>query len=125
MDIKKIQELVGKEKEVIVCTVDGVERKILTESIRLDLDMEHIYLKKLKIHKDNIVRIKKVQSEKDKWIQFALSNKEKKNEKAIIVGEDYQVTGRVVGFDENEALIECVGFLGLVFVKLSKITSIY
>lgn len=64
MDIKKIQELVGKEKEVIVCTVDGVERKILTESIRLDLDMEHIYLKKLKIHKDNIVRIKKVQSEK-------------------------------------------------------------
>lgn len=125
MDIKKIQELVGKEKEVIVCTVDGIERKILTESIRLDLDMEHIYLKKLKIHKDNIVRIKKVQSEKDKWIQFALSNKEKKNEKAIIVGEDYQVTGRVVGFDENEALIECVGFLGLVFVKLSKITSIY
>lgn len=125
MDIKKIQELVGKEKEVIVCTVDGVERKILTESIRLDLDMEHIYLKKLKIHKDNIVRIKKVQSEKDKWIQFALSNKEKKNEKAIIVGEDYQVTGRVVGFDENEVLIECVGFLGLVFVKLSKITSIY
>lgn len=125
MDIKKIQELVGKEKEVIVCTVDGVERKILTESIRLDLDMEHIYSKKLKIHKDNIVRIKKVQSEKDKWIQFALSNKEKKNEKAIIVGEDYQVTGRVVGFDENEVLIECVGFLGLVFVKLSKITSIY
>lgn len=125
MDIKKIQELVGKEKEVIVCTVDGIERKILTESIRLDLDMEHIYLKKLKIHKDNIVRIKKVQSEKDKWIQFALSNKEKKNEKAIIVGEDYQVTGRVVGFDENEVLIECVGFLGLVFVKLSKITSIY
>lgn len=125
MDIKKIQELVGKEKEVIVCTVDGIERKILTESIRLDLDMEHIYLKKLKIHKDNIVRIKKVQSEKDKWIQFTLSNKEKKNEKAIIVGEDYQVTGRVVGFDENEALIECVGFLGLVFVKLSKITSIY
>lgn len=125
MDIKKIQELVCKEKEVIVCTVDGIERKILTESIRLDLDMEHIYLKKLKIHKDNIVRIKKVQSEKDKWIQFALSNKEKKNEKAIIVGEDYQVTGRVVGFDENEVLIECVGFLGLVFVKLSKITSIY
>ncbi len=125
MDIKKIQELVGKEKEVIVCTIDGIERKILTESIRLDLDMEHIYLKKLKIHKDNIVRIKKVQSEKDKWIQFALSNKEKKNEKAIIVGEDYQVTGRVVGIDENEALIECVGFLGLVFVKLSKITSIY
>lgn len=125
MDIKKIQELVGKEKEVIVCTVDGIERKILTESIRLDLDMEHIYLKKLKIHKDNIVRIKKVQSEKDKWIQFALSNKEKKNEKAIIVGEDYQVTGRVVGFDENEVLIECVGFFGLVFVKLSKITSIY
>ena len=125
MDIKKIQELVGKEKEVIVCTVDGIERKILTESKRLDLDMEHIYLKKLKIHKDNIVRIKKVQSEKDKWIQFTLSNKEKKNEKAIIVGEDYQVTGRVVGFDENEVLIECVGFLGLVFVKLSKITSIY
>ena len=125
MDIKKIQELVGKEKEVIVCTVDGIERKILTKSIRLDLDMEHIYLKKLKIHKDNIVRIKKVQSEKDKWIQFALSNKEKKNEKAIIVGEDYQVTGRVVGFDENEALIECVGFLGLVLVKLSTITSIY
>ena len=125
MDIKKIQELVGKEKEVIICTTDGIERKILTESIRLDLDMEHIYLKKLKIHKDNIVRIKKVQSEKDKWIQFALSNKEKKNEKAIIVGEDYQVTGRVVRFDENEVLIECVGFFGLVFVKLSKITSIY
>lgn len=125
MDIKKIQELVGKEKEVIVCTIDGIERKILAESIRLDLDMEHIYLKKLKIHKDNIVRIKKVQSEKDEWIQFALSTKEKKNEKAIIVGEDYQVTGRVVGFDENEASIECVGFLGLVFVKLSKITSIY
>lgn len=125
MGIKKIQELVGKEKEVIVCTVDGIERKILTESIRLDLDMEHIYLKKLKIHKDNIVRIKKVQSEKDKWIQFASLNKEKKNEKAIIVGEDYQVTGRVVGFDENEVLIECVGFLGLVYIKLSKITSIY
>lgn len=125
MDIKKIQELVGKEKEVIVCTIDGIERKILTESIRLDLDMEHIYLKKLKIHKDNIVRIKKVQSEKDKWIQSALSNKEKKNEKAIIVGEGYQFTGRVVTFDENEALIECVDFLGLVLVKLSTITSIY
>lgn len=125
MDIKKIQELVGKEKEVIVCTIDGIERKILTESIRLDLDMEHIYLKKLKIHKDNIVRIKKVQSEKDKWIQFALSNKEKKNEKAIIVGEDYQVTGRVVGFDENEVLIECVGFSALVSINLSNITSIY
>ena len=125
MDIKKIQELVGKEKEVIVYTVDGIERKILAESIKLDLDMEHVYLKKLKIHKDNIVRIKKVQSEKDKWIQFALLNKKKKNEKAIIVGEDCQVTGRVVGFDENEALIECVGFLDLVFVKLSKITSIY
>lgn len=125
MDIKKIQELVGKEKEVIVCTIDGIERKILTESIRLDLDMEHIYLKKLKIHKDNIVRIKKVQSEKDKWIQFALSNKEKKNEKAIIVGKGYQFTGRVVTFDENEALIECVDFLGLVLVKLSTITSIY
>ena len=125
MDIKKIQELVGKEKEVIVCTIDGIERKILTESIRLDLDMENIYLKKLKIHKDNIVRIKKVQSEKDKWIQSALSNKEKKNEKAIIVGEGYQFTGRVVTFDENEALIECVDFLGLVLVKLSTITSIY
>lgn len=125
MDIKKIQELVGKEKEVIVCTIDGIERKILTESIKLDLDMEHIYLKKLKIHKDNIVRIKKVQSEKDKWIQFALSNKEKKNEKAIIVGKGYQFTGRVVTFDENEALIECVDFSGLVLVKLSTITSIY
>lgn len=125
MDIKKIQELVGKEKEVIICTTDGIERKILTESIRLDLDMEHIYLKKLKIHKDNIVRIKKVQSEKDKWIQFTLSNKMENKEKAVIVGEDYQITGRVVGFDENEVSIECVGFLGLVFVKLSKITSIY
>lgn len=125
MDIKKIQELVGKKKEVIVCTVDGVERKILTKSIRLDLDMEHIYLKKLKIHKDNIVRIKKVQSEKDKWIRFTLSNKMKNEEKVIIVGEDYQVTGRVVGFDENEALIECVGFSALVSINLSNIKSIY
>lgn len=125
MDIKKIQELVGKEKEVIVCTIDGIERKILTESIRLDLDMEHIYLKKLKIHKDNIVRIKKVQSEKDKWIQFTLSNKMENEEKAIIVGEDYQVTGRVIELNKDEAIVECVGFLGLVFVKLSEITSIY
>ena len=125
MDIKKIQELVGKKKEVIVCTVDGVERKILTKSIRLDLDMEHIYLKKLKIHKDNIVRIKKVQCEKDKWIRFTLSNKMKNEEKVIIVGEDYQVTGRVVGFDENEALIECVGFSALVSINLSNIKSIY
>lgn len=125
MDIKKIQELVGKEKEVIICTTDGIERKILTESIRLDLDMEHIYLKKLKIHKDNIVRIKKVQSEKDKWIQFTLSNKMENKEKAIIVGEDYQVTGRVIYSDKDEALVECVGFSALVFIKLSKITSIY
>ena len=115
----------AKKKEVIVCTVDGVERKILTKSIRLDLDMEHIYLKKLKIHKDNIVRIKKVQSEKDKWIRFTLSNKMKNEEKVIIVGEDYQVTGRVVGFDENEALIECVGFSALVSINLSNIKSIY
>ena len=93
MDIKKIQELVGKEKEVIICTTDG--------------------------------RIKKVRGEKDKWIHFALSNKMENKEKAIIVGEDYQVTGRVVGFGENGVLIECVGFFGLVFVKLSKITSIY
>lgn len=125
MDIKKIQELVGKEKEVIVCTIDGIERKILTESIRLDLDMEHIYLKKLKIHKDNIVRIKKVQSEKDKRIHFALSNKMENKEKAIIVGEGFQVIGKIVDLSDELVAIDCIEFATLPCIYLSKITSIY
>lgn len=125
MDIKKIQELVGEEKEVIVCTVDGIEKKILTESIRLDLNMEHIYLKKLKIHKDNIVKIKKVQSEKDKWIQFTLSNKEKNKEKAIIVGEDFQITGEVIVGDYKIVCVKCDSFNTYVYIDFCKITSIY
>lgn len=125
MNFRDLQRILKNEEEVIICTIDGIERRIFTESVRFDLDMKHIYLKKLKVDIENISHIKKIENKKDVWIINRLEEKERTGEEAIIAGEDFQVTGIVLHLDKETVVLKCVSFDTLIIIKLDKIASIY
>lgn len=125
MTFKVLQRILKGKDEVIICTFDGVERRIFTKSIRFDLDMKHVYLKKLKLNIRDISRIKKIENKKDGWITRTLEEKQAKGDSTFIIGEDFQISGLVYHLDKETVILKCVSFDMPVIIKLNKITSIY
>lgn len=125
MRLSYLENILQQEEEIIICTKDGTEIKILTESVTIFPKKKEVYLRKLKLKLNEIQRIKKIKNEKDEWIIRTLKDKKEKQETTAIIGEDFHVTGKVIILDKNVVMIKAISFDIPVVLKLNKITSIY
>ena len=125
MNFKDLQRILKGKEEVIVCTFDGIERRIFVDNIAFDLDMQHIYLKKLKLNIRDIARIKKIENKKEDWVTKTLEYKETNKEDTFLVGEDFQIKGTITYLNKDVVMLNSSSFNIPVVVKLDKITSIY